>query len=141
MVELLKRRFDARAGELKTIRGAVRRAILAEGCKRESIEEVVLAVDEACQNVIRHAYGDGGSGDIELQLERDGEILRVGIRDFADPVDPGCLDKTRDLADVRPGGLGTHFMKSVMDDVHFADTPAGRGNLLRMSKRIACWKA
>ena len=98
MVELLKRRFDARAGELKTIRGAVRRAILAEGCKRESIEEVVLAVDEACQNVIRHAYGDGGSGDIELQLERDGEILRVGIRDFAEPVDPDCLDKSRDLA-------------------------------------------
>ena len=141
MTELLQKRFDASAGELKTIRGAVRQAILTEGCEVESIEEVVLAIDEACQNVIRHAYGQAVCGDIEVRLERDGEILRVAIRDFADPVDPHCLDKGRELSELRPGGLGTHFMKAVMDEVHFADPRDGRGNLLRMTKRIPCWKA
>ena len=45
--------------------------------------------------------------------------------------------KPRDLDDVRPGGLGTHFMAEVMDRVEFLTPPEGGGNLLRMVKRIA----
>ena len=96
---------------------------------------IVLAVDEACQNVIRHAYCGDAGGDIVLEIERRGDILIFSLRDFAPPIDPTRV-KPRDLDDVRPGGLGTHFIRDVMDEADFTSPPSGDGNLLRMVKRI-----
>ena len=45
--------------------------------------------------------------------------------------------KPRDLNDIRPGGLGTHFMRETMDEVEFLISPDGGGNLLRMTKQIS----
>jgi len=44
--------------------------------------------------------------------------------------------KPRDLEDIRPGGLGTHFIREVMDEVEFLRPPNDSGNILRMVKRI-----
>ena len=60
----------------------------------------------------------------------------VLIQDFADTIDVTKI-KPRDLNDVRPGGLGTHFIREVMDEVAFLTPPEGRGNLLKLVKRIA----
>jgi sigma-B regulation protein RsbU (phosphoserine phosphatase) len=57
------------------------------------------------------------------------------LRDFAHTVDPNLI-KPRDLDDLRPGGLGTHFMQEVMDEVTFMPPPQEGGNLLKMKKRI-----
>jgi sigma-B regulation protein RsbU (phosphoserine phosphatase) len=62
----------------------------------------------------------------------DGLMLR--IRDFAPNVDPAKI-QPRDLNDVRPGGLGTHFIRAVMDDASFIPLPDGEGNLLELVKR------
>ncbi|MGH0036794.1 MAG: ATP-binding protein [Myxococcota bacterium] len=137
MSALLERRFQASAAELKVIREAVRDAALAAGVEEAVVGDVVLAVDEACQNIIRHAYCGEEGGDIELSVRREEEGLVVELRDFADPVDPDCVNRKRDLEEVRPGGLGTHFMRSVMDDVAFVECSERRGNLLRMCKRLA----
>ena len=96
-----------------------------------------MAVDEACQNVISHAYSGKPPGDVELTLERQGAEVTVWLRDFAPPVDPAVLDRGRDLDDVRPGGLGTRLMKELMDEVAFAEPPVGGGNLLRLVKRLS----
>lgn len=136
MSDVLELRFAARAAELKKMRSAVREYLHAQGCGEECANDVVLAVDEACQNVIRHAYCDGEPGPIELRVERADGALVISIRDEAPTVDPDCLERSRRLEDVRPGGLGTHFMKSVMDEVGFVDLPEGEGNLLRMVKNL-----
>ena len=133
---LLRHRFPARAVELRSVREAVRREALGQGCAPECAADIVMAVDEACQNIIRHAYAGRGDGEIVLEIERAGEDLVVSLRDFAPPVDPSRV-RPRDLDDVRPGGLGTHLIRECMDGADFAPAPPGGGNLFRMKKRIS----
>ena len=128
-------RFPARAERLKHVREAVHDAAVRVGCGERAIHDIVLAVDEACQNIIRHAYADTPDGEIILEILGEDDNIVVLLRDFAAPVDPTRIGP-RDLTDVRPGGLGTHFMRMVMDGVEFLPPPGGRGNLLRMVKRI-----
>ena len=96
---------------------------------------MVLAVDEACQNVVRHAYGNKGDGDMVIDLRREQGEFQVLIRDFAAPVDVARI-KPRELDDVRPGGLGVHFIREVMDRMDYLPPPDGQGNLLRLGKTI-----
>jgi len=132
---VLELRFAARASELKGIREAVEDRVLACGARPECARDVVMAIDEACQNVIRHAYGEEQEGEIVLQIERSGDELVFSLMDFAPRIDPAKV-RPRSLDDVRPGGLGTHLIQEVMDSAEFVDPPHGFGNLLRMVKRI-----
>jgi len=128
-------RFHARPRELKHVRAAVKREALAAGCDENAAQDVMLAVDEACQNVIRHAYGPEHEGDMVLRIEQQEHTLVISLLDFAPPVDPSKI-KPRDLDDVRPGGLGTYLIQEVMDSAEFVEPPPGCGNLLRMVKRV-----
>lgn len=134
--QLLRLRFPAQPDRLKDVRAAVRSAVTRGGCTPSCARDIVLAVDEACQNVIRHAYGGDAEGEIELEIERQDDRLVFWLRDFAPRVDAGRI-KPRDLDDVRPGGLGTHFIRQVMDECGFVTLPSSKGNLFRMCKRIA----
>lgn len=143
---LMKMEFLSRADRLKVARKAVSESALLCGCSPDVVQDIVLAVDEALQNVIRHAYAGRADGQIILTMAHrkdDAEGLVVAtIRDFAPPVDAAAI-KPRDLDDVRPGGLGTHFIREVMDEVDFlppsANGPGGNkeGNILRMVRRVA----
>jgi sigma-B regulation protein RsbU (phosphoserine phosphatase) len=132
---VLKLRVPARADELKGIRDAVRERVEACGCSAQSAADIVLALDEACQNIIRHAYQDHPDGVIELEIEHRGDELIFSLIDEAPAIDPSRV-KPRDLDDIRPGGLGTHFIQRVMDSADFLRPPSGRGNLLKMVRRI-----
>jgi sigma-B regulation protein RsbU (phosphoserine phosphatase) len=132
---VLELRFPARAKELKRVRKVVKERILACGARSECARDVVMAVDEACQNVIRHAYGEERDGEIVLRIEQRGDELILSLMDFAPPIDPEKV-QPRDLDDVRPGGLGTFLIREVMDSAEFVEPPPGCGNLLRMVKRI-----
>jgi sigma-B regulation protein RsbU (phosphoserine phosphatase) len=132
---LLELRFPARANELKRARRAVRQTLLGCGIGEAGVLDLVLALDEACQNVIRHAYGPEREGDIELAIERKGGELVFLLTDWAPRTDPTRV-RPRDLEDVRPGGLGTFLIQEVMDSADFVEPPPGCGNLLRMVKRV-----
>jgi len=132
---LLNMTFPARADRLKLVRRTVSETAEFCGCQPDTAQGIVIAVDEACQNVIRHAYGTKEAGQIDLELRREGNNMVVLVRDFADPIDPDSI-KPRELDDLRAGGLGTHFMREVMDDVAYTTPSTGDGNLLRMVKRI-----
>jgi len=132
---VLRQRFAARAGELRAVREAVRQEALAQGCAPECAGDIVMAVDEACQNIIRHAYAGRADGEIVIEIERVASELVVSLRDFAPPVDPSRV-RPRDLDDLRPGGLGTHLIQEAMDGAGFAPPPPEGGNLFRMRKRI-----
>lgn len=132
---VLEIRFPARPDHLSQVREQVRACAEACGVAPECVADIVMAVDEACQNVIRHAYGGDSEGDIVLEVACAGDDLVFSMIDFAPRIDPAAV-RPRDLDDVRPGGLGTHLIAQVMDDVRFLDPPEGGGNLLRMVKRI-----
>jgi len=124
---------------LPVVRAAVEKACRQAGFDEEAAASVVLSVDEALTNIIRHAYKGADDQQIDVELEllgpRGCEGLLVRLRDYGDQVDPSQI-KPRDLDDVRPGGLGVHIMKECMDTVRF--TPAkGGGTLLTMIKRIS----
>jgi len=133
--QVLQLRFPARAAELKGVRDAVRESVEGCGCSAKSTADIVLATDEACQNIIRHAYGGDSDNVIEIEVEREGDSLVFSLIDRAPAIDPSRV-KPRDLEDIRPGGLGTYFIRRVMDEVEFARPSSGRGNLLRMVRRI-----
>jgi sigma-B regulation protein RsbU (phosphoserine phosphatase) len=134
---LLEQKFFARPEELRRVRDAMRVALREESVGESWLADVVAAVDEACQNIVRHAYGGTGEGQFELKLEREGQNLVIVLHDGAPRVDPEVLNAGRGLDDVRPGGLGTHFMRELMDEVAFVKIPSsGDGNLLRMVKKI-----
>lgn len=101
--------------------------------------DLVLAVDEACQNVIRHAYKGRTDGRMEISVwltERTNHRqMDIEIHDDADPVDPDKI-KPRDLDDVRPGGLGTHLIREIMDTVDFVASPNESGNILKLTKYL-----
>ena len=104
------------------VRQAVERFAEKLGFNEEDAASVVLATDEAVCNVIKHGYGGAAGRPIEVLLSAVVEGQRRGIEvvieDSARPVSPEEI-AGRDLADVRPGGLGTHIIKTVMDEVAY----------------------
>ena len=96
-----------------------------------------LAVDEACTNIVQHAYG-GRGGEIEVTVEAVEEGVWVTLLDWGEPFDPASIptpDVTASL-DQRPlGGLGLFLMRQLMDEVHF-EFDADRGNRLTMAKNF-----
>lgn len=127
--------FPAQPSWMKLARACVRQACVQVNCAEDEINDVVLALDEACQNVIRHAYGGPSDEEIKLTVRNRPGRLVFRLRDFAAPVEPSKI-KPRDLDDVRPGGLGTHLIKEVMDEVQYLRPSQGEGNLLRLVKNI-----
>ena len=132
---LMELAFAARADRMAMVRASVAAAARSCGFAAEAEEDIVLAVAEACQNVILHAYRDQEDGRIELALFRRQDGILVRLRDYGPPVDPACI-QPRSLDELKPGGLGTHFMRSLMDTVDYSLAPDGAGNLLHMTKRL-----
>ncbi len=132
---LLKRRFPARPEQMREIRSLLRTALDDAGVEAAVRDKLVLAVDEACCNVIRHAYGSECSGDIDLRVTRDDGQLEFRLLDSAPAVDPQCV-RAKPLGECRSGGLGVALIDTVMDDWALQQRPGGRGNRLIMHKKI-----
>ncbi len=133
---LTKLRLPARAAHLQELRTAVRAAARQSGCDQSLTEQLTLAVNEAAMNIIQHAYGEAATGEIILEIHNNGTELVFRLLDFAAPVDHNAL-RSRDLDEVRPGGLGLHLIRTVMDTVEYLPPPTGVGNLLQLCKRIS----
>jgi anti-sigma regulatory factor (Ser/Thr protein kinase) len=136
--ESVEFRLMSDPAHLGQVRDAVRRAAGEAGFAEADREQIALAVDEALTNVIKHGYGGRHDQPIDVWIEAVTQEERCGIRivvrDFGKPVDPDSICG-RDLDDLRPGGLGVHIIKTVMDDVSYKPD-AGGGTRLTMLK----WK-
>jgi serine/threonine-protein kinase RsbW len=114
--------------------------------------QIALAVDEALCNVMRHGYKrktdqpiwvkvwplDGGGREAAEGTEA--AALRIVIEDKADQVDPSAI-KSRNLDEIRPGGLGVHIIKEVMDEAVYEKQAGGVGMRLTMVKKRVSGKA
>ncbi len=128
--------FDvpANAENLKKIRDFVSGYIdKCEGLESYK-DEIVLAIDEACQNVIRHAYRDK-DGDVAIKLSFQNKEFIVSLEDDGTPAIPEKI-KPRNIEDIKPGGLGTFFINQIMDSVSFQLTSPHWVNCLTMKKKI-----
>ncbi len=135
-MEMLERiHFLSQADKLKPVREFVRNLADQQGCCKENIESIVMAINEACMNVMQHAYAGKEEGEIILEFLKDKNNLIIRIYDFAETIDKKTI-KSRDLDDIRPGGLGVHLINKVMDQVEYMDGPDGIGNLLEMRKEM-----
>ena len=115
---------------LKNVRKSVE-----DFCKENQIDtdifKVKLAVDEALQNIIRYAYDFDKTKDIVVKLEKTSEnSLKVELRDFGTRVSTSQI-KPRELDDVKPGGLGIHFIKSIVKGMNYEHQDDG-GTLLTL---------
>ncbi|HUV15228.1 MAG TPA: ATP-binding protein [Pelolinea sp.] len=130
--------FPGRFSSLELIRNFFTGAAGQAGLDKKSIEDVQLAVDEAASNIINHAYGGEDQGEIECSYSINPEGMKIIIRDFGKPFDPNLVKQPDLVSDVcyrESGGLGLHFMKSLMDSVEFSFNGHG-DNLLSMTKLI-----
>lgn len=120
---------------LCVVRGTIQQLAAVVGFPDEDCRAITLAVDEALTNVIRHAYG--GRHDQKIEIHCSCLPLDAGIEfvvvDHGKSADPAQL-KSRDLSDVRPGGLGVHLIAQIMDTVHYEPSP--ECNRLRLTKYL-----
>jgi sigma-B regulation protein RsbU (phosphoserine phosphatase) len=130
---LIQIHLPAEVDRIKLVRPGVEAAARMCGLSLPVARDVVLAIDEACQNIIVHGYKGQRRGQIDIMLCRHEDGLLAEIRDTAPRVDPKKIVH-RALNDLKPGKLGTYFMSKIMDQLEYLPAPGG-GNLLRMFKR------
>jgi anti-sigma regulatory factor (Ser/Thr protein kinase) len=139
---LLKLELQSNPEALCLVRAAVERAAEVLHFQDSDTRAIVRSVDEALANVVRHAYGGKPGLPIEMSCYKlpGGEQksaqggMEILLVDKGVPVKPAAL-KSRPLDEVRPGGLGLHFIRESMDEVEFS-RKKGK-NLLRMVKYLS----
>ncbi len=119
---------------LKIIRAAVGHICETMGFSSDESNNITLAVDEACSNIIKHAYGGAADQPIHVICSVHPDRVEILLRDAGKTVSAEAI-KSRELDDIRPGGLGVHLIRSVMDVVKYVHQP-GQGNLLQLVKFI-----
>jgi len=133
--QLVSMSFCSHPSRLKLLRCVLRDAADMVGLNEEGSDAVVLAVNEACMNIMQHAYAMRPDGQIDLAILQEPDALVVQLRDYADCVDIEKIS-SRDLDAVRPGGLGVYLIACLMDECGFLEPPEDGGNLFQMKKRI-----
>ena len=99
-------------------------------------EELVLALAEAAQNIVKHAYRGEPSGDtMRVEIQYENKVLTMELFDKGLPVIPENI-KPRKLTDIRAGGLGTFFIGQIMDEVVFKTNKEDWVNHLILTKRF-----
>ena len=130
-------RIPSRTDNLEIIREFIIGIAKRFGFKEDSIGEIELAVDEACANVIKHAYHYDENKKIDITVETNGRILTITITDQGTGFDPAKLETPEQRIQKHArGGLGIALIKKVMDEVSFNIHPGSR-NQVRMVKYIS----
>jgi serine/threonine-protein kinase RsbW len=123
---------------LALIREFVTRVAAQAGLNEVEVGQLELAVDEACANVIEHAYGDDKTKQVMIRAVFDEETLRIHVIDTGEGFDPTQVQQ-QDVKDLiakrKTGGLGMRLIKTLMDEVHYEIEP-GKKNELRMVKKL-----
>jgi anti-sigma regulatory factor (Ser/Thr protein kinase) len=117
---------------LKVVRAGIAHLCDLAGFPEEHRRRAILAVDEACTNIIMHAYGGASDKPIVVTARLIENGIEVVLRDYGKRADPEVI-KSRELDDIRPGGLGVHLIRSAMDSVVY-DNSLPDGNQLTLKK-------
>jgi serine/threonine-protein kinase RsbW len=128
----------SRTENLSRIRSFISGLAKQIGFPPAAIDNIILAVDEACTNIIKHAYRSVPDGKIIIRLKYLNRKLIISITDYGNSFEPALIpepDLKKYYEQHRVGGLGMYLMKTLMDDVKYTSVP-GKYNQVLLSKRI-----
>lgn len=117
---------------LSVIRAATGQMAMVAGFESKQVEQIRLAVDEVCTNIIRHTYKGDPNQEMILVFSLFENRLEINIQDFGKKVNPRVLQKPRTRY-CKPGGLGLSLIRSVIDEIEFG-LPTAVGNKYRLVK-------
>lgn len=117
---------------LKEIRSFIHGASSEHGFSKQEIDGIVLAVDEACTNIIRHAYNGNNTKDIIITTEASPEEFVITLQDFGKKPDLYRLENPPPEK-LRKGRYGVIFMKKIMDKIDYDLSPE-KGTILKLIK-------
>ena len=129
--------FLVTSTSLKEIRVFSREIFEKININEDLRDELVLAIAEAAQNIVKHGYKDIADTTDRMEIKislKDGN-LEIGFFDKGKPVVPENIQH-RKLDDIKPGGLGTFFIKQIMDGAVFKKDQKGWVNHLILTKKI-----
>ena len=129
--------FVVHSSNLKEVRIFSREVFEKINLPQEQKDELVLAIAEAAQNIVKHAYKGVEETNDKMQIKisfKDNQ-LEIGFFDKGKPVIPENIQH-RKLDDIKPGGLGTFFIKQIMDEAIFKKNQKGWVNHLVLTKTI-----
>ena len=129
--------FEVNSANLKHIRTFAREVFNKSEELKNYQEELVLALAEAAQNVVKHAYNGKPSSDtmkVEINYSEEG-LLLIELYDKGKAAIPENI-KPRNLDDIKAGGLGTFFIGQIMDQVIFKTSKIDWINHLILKKQF-----
>jgi len=129
--------FSADFNNLDAIRDFVGEIAEQAGFSGKDVYSIQLSTDEACSNVIEHAYEGAEGGNIEISCNVENDILTIVIHDNGVEFDVTKIKQPnlgKKLEEREIGGLGVFLMNKLMDEVRF-ESSAKNGNYLTMVKR------
>ncbi len=128
--------FEINSASLKDVRTFAREIFNKFSALENHKDELVLAIAEAAQNIVKHAYNNQETKDkMEIKISCKNGELEIGFFDKGKPVVPENIQH-RKLDDIKPGGLGTYFIKEIMDEAIFKKNQKGWVNHLILTKKI-----
>jgi serine/threonine-protein kinase RsbW len=138
-MRLVTLRVESRLDHVELVTRAVRALCATAGLAARDCAQVELAVDEALNNVIRHAYRGEPGHMIDVTFAQESARFTIEITDEGEPMPEGRpvafdFDPT-DIAQLPEGGMGVFLIHSVMDEVEYRRL--GDRNALTMTRRLA----
>lgn len=128
--------FEINTSNLKNVRTFAREVFKKFPELDNQHEELVLALAEAAQNIVKHSYDSIPSTDtMRIQIVYEDNLLTMELFDKGRPVIPANI-KPRKLEDIKAGGLGTFFIGQIMDEVIFKTSKTNWINHLILKKKI-----
>ncbi len=123
---------------LSMIRDFVKSIGTQSGMGDMDVARLELVVDEACANVMEHAYDSDSNKEVSIRAIVDDDSVQIAVTDSGKGFDPATVEqlKLEELVSARrTGGLGMRIINSFMDEVHYEMQPGVR-NELKMVKRL-----
>ena len=126
--------FKIESASLKEVRVFAREVFKKSPIFEKHTDDLVLALAEAAQNIVKHGYNNQPTEDeMKIIIKFNDNILSMELMDKGKPVVPSNI-KPRDLDDIKSGGLGTFFIGQIMDEVVFKTTKINWVNHLILTK-------
>ena len=134
---LEKKAFLVKSSSLKDVRTFCREVFEKLYIDQNLKDELVLAIAEAAQNIVKHAYKDKPDVNeiMVVEISHISGELKIAFYDMGTPVDPKKV-KHREIDNIKPGGLGTFFIQEIMDAVEFKDGKKPWINHLVLTKQL-----
>ena len=129
-----EKKFQVNSSSLKDIRNFARELFEKVEELDNYKEELVLALAEAAQNIVKHAYNGADTSDnLKVEISYNDNQLKIDLYDKGTPAIPTNI-KPRNVDDIKPGGLGTFFIGQIMDEVMFKTSASDWVNHLILIK-------